>query len=152
MEGAREKARARREPGPSSPDTNRNSVLRGSRIQESHGVDCGCAFANFEMELRTRHRPGLAGFRDDVAALDRVAAFHEQLLVMGIGRHPSALVADENEVAIALELITGIRDDPPVGRMNARAFRDRDIDALVAQAVRLRAVLGYDSSFCRPSE
>ena len=104
------------------------------------------------MNLRARHRTGLTSLGYDIAALDRVAALYKQILVVGIGGYPAAFMADENQVAIALQLIAGIGDDASFCRTNVCPLRDRDIDALVAQAAWLRPIARYNPTLNRPAE
>src|SRR5262245_31279362 len=104
------------------------------------------------MDLRARDGTGLAGLGDDIAALYRVAAPHEQILVVRIGRDPAILVPEENEIAIALQLVAGIGDHSALGGAHAGAFGDGDVDAFVSGAVRLLAVGGNDLAADRPAE
>ncbi len=90
------------------------------------------ALAQFEMKLRRRDISGLAGFGDDLPALDGLAALHIDLGIIRIGRNEAIGVADQNEIAIAFELIAGIGDDARLGRFHRRAFRQRDVYAVIA--------------------
>ncbi len=57
-------------------------------------------------------------------------------------------MADEDEIAVAFELAAGIGDDAVLGRLHRRAFRHRDVDAVIAAA--LEAL--NDSAPRRPAE
>src|SRR5450755_3232317 len=71
-------------------------------------IDRGRAFANFEMQLRRGHVAGLSGMRDHLAALDGVAALNHQLAGMRVSRHKAVGVTDQDQIAVALELIASI--------------------------------------------
>src|SRR6476646_4685261 len=104
------------------------------------------------MNLRARHRPGLARLGDDIAAFHRVAAAHEEILVVRIGGDPAILVAQEDQVAIALQLVAGIGDHAAFGSAYARTLGNGDVDALIAGAVGLLAIGGDDLAADRPAE
>src|SRR4029450_14004997 len=130
----------------------RLSVGGGRPIEEAHRIHGGSALAHLEMDLRARYRPGLAGLRDDVAALHRVAALHEQILVMAVAGAPAAFMADEDEIAVTLELIAGIGDDAGFRRADIGSFRNGDIDAFIAQAARLPDIARNYPALPRPAE
>ena len=88
----------------------------------------------------------------DLAALDAVAALHHQLAGVRIGGDEAVGVAHQHEVAVALELVAGIGDDAVLGRLDRRAFRHREIDAVVLLPVRLRPEAGDDAAAHRPAE
>ena len=88
----------------------------------------------------------------DLPALHRVAALHLQLAVVGVGRDPAVGVADQHEVAVALQLVAGIDHGAVLGRLDRRAFRHREVDAVVPLAVRLLAEAGDDAAAHRPAE
>ena len=53
------------------------------------------------MHLRLINRAGFAGLADHLTALDLVAALDEQFVIVGVGRHPAIVVAEEYEVPMA---------------------------------------------------
>ena len=57
------------------------------------------------MNLRRDHAAAIAGKRNRLAARHRVAPCHQKLAVMRIGRDPAIAVPDEQEIAVALQLI-----------------------------------------------
>src|SRR5262245_33267239 len=107
----------------------------GSRgVKEAHRIHGGGALADFEMDLRAGYRTGLAGLGDDVAALDRVAALDEQVSIVGVGGNPAAFMANEDQIAITFELVSGIGDDASLCRAYIGALGNRNVDAFVTQA------------------
>ena len=79
---------------------------------------------------------GGADARDRLAARDLVAALNQDLITMTIGRDPTIRVFDENEVAIAAQLIARIGDNTPIGRLYCSTTRGGYIDAVVVTAIR----------------
>ena len=77
---------------------------------------------------------------------------HEQLAGIGIGRHIAVGVTHQHQIAVTLELVAGIGDDAIVGGLDRRAFRHRQIDAVVLGAVRLAAEARDDAALHRPTE
>ena len=71
---------------------------------------------------------------------------------MGIGGDVAVRVPNQNQVAVALELIAGVSDDAVLGRLHRRAFRHRQIDAVIRLAVGLCAVAGDHLAAHRPAE
>ncbi len=84
------------------------------------------------MELRRRDISGLAGFGDDLSAFDCFAPLHIDLGSVRIGGDKAVRMADEDQIAIALEFIAGISDDAGLDRFHGRAFRQSDVDAVIA--------------------
>ena len=89
---------------------------------------------------------------DGLAAAHRVAALHHDVAVVGVGRDPAVGVADEDEVAVAGEFVAGVDHGAGLGGLDRRAFRHREVDAVVALAVRLGAEAGDDAAAHRPAE
>src|SRR5260370_11199947 len=83
-------------------------------IEEFARIDRALAAAQLEMELRLADPAGRADLGDNLAAIDRVALLDEQLVAMGIGRDPAAAVLDQDEIAIAAQLVAGIGDHAAV--------------------------------------
>src|ERR1700738_4951639 len=91
-------------------------VTRRSRpVEELQRINRRRAFADLEVQLRRSHFAGLTGFGDGLAALDGVAALHQQFTGMGIGGDVTVGMPNQNQVAIALELIARIGDDAILG-------------------------------------
>ena len=61
-------------------------------------------------------------------------------------------MADQHQVAITLELISGIGDDAVFSRLDRRALRYREIDTVIGLAVGLGTVAGDDLAAHRPAE
>src|ERR1700754_5287889 len=81
------------------------------------------------MELRAGDRTGHAGRADTVAAIDYVALVDVHVPEVGIGRDVAVGVADEDEVAVALDARPHIDNLAILGGADRRAFRRLDIDA-----------------------
>ena len=88
----------------------------------------------------------------DLAAPHLLAALDLQLAVVGIGRDPAVGVADQHEIAVALQLVAGIDDGAVLGRLHRAPFGHGKVDAVVALAVRLLAEAGDDAAAHRPAE
>ena len=71
---------------------------------------------------------------------------------MRIGGDETVAVAHQHQIAVALELVAGISDDTVFRGLDRRAFGHGEVDAVVLQAVRLRAEAGDDPAAHRPSE
>ena len=112
----------------------------------------GRALADLEMQLRRSHVAGLAGLRNRLAALHRVAALHHQFAGMRIGGDITVRVAHQHKIAVALQLVAGIGNDAVVGRLDRRAFRHGEIDAVILLTGRLRTEAGDDAAARRPAE
>jgi len=103
------------------------------------------------MDLRLVDRTGLAGFGDDLPALDAITAFHEDFRIMGIGRDPTIVVSDQNEVAIALELGASVGDRTGLSGVDFGPVRDLKVETVVVSAVRTGSEPGNDPSANRPA-
>src|SRR5271169_1967087 len=104
------------------------------------------------MQLRRSDLARLTGFGNDLTALDSVTALHQKLACMSIGGDVAVGVADENKVAVTLELIPGIGNDAVFRRLNGCTLRHRKIDAVIGLAVGLGAIAGDDFAANRPAE
>ncbi len=104
------------------------------------------------MHLRLGDSAGGARLSNDLTAADLVAALDEDLLVIGIGRHPVIGVPDQHEIAVALKLVAGIGDDAALGGAHRGALGHGDVDALVLQAVGLWPIGGNDLAAHGPAE
>src|ERR1700686_5290638 len=97
-------------------------------IEELKRVNRRRTFADLEVELRRSDLTRLTRFGDDLAALDAIAALYQEFAGMGIGGDITVGVPNQNQVAIALELISGVGDDAVLGSLHRRAFRHCQID------------------------
>ena len=79
------------------------------------------AATQLEMQLRLGDTAGGADTCDHLAAGDLFAAFDQHHIAMRIGRDPTVRVFDENEVAVAAQLVAGIGDDPAIGCLDGGA-------------------------------
>ena len=111
-------------------------------------IDGRLALAQFEMQLRRGDVAGLAGLGDHLAALDRVAALDVEFAVVGVGGDEAVGVADQHEIAVALERAAGIGDLAVFRRAHRGALGQRDVDAVVAAG--LEAL--DDAAARRPAE
>jgi len=101
---------------------------RSRPIQELKRVNRRRSLAYLEVELRRSDLARLTGFGNGLAALDGIAALHQQFTGMRIGGDVTVGMPNQNEIAITLELISGIGDDAVFGRLHRGAFRHRQID------------------------
>src|ERR1700749_4767610 len=92
----------------SSPAMIGFEVLRPA--QELSRVDGLIALADFEMELRRPHISRLTRLGNHLTALDRIPALHQQLTRMGICGDVAVGVPDQDQIAVTLQLISGIGD------------------------------------------
>src|SRR3977135_2305079 len=92
--------------------------LRASRsrpVEELKRVNRRRSLADLEVELRRPHLARLTRLGNDLAALDRLAALHQQFTRMGICGDVTVGVPNQNQIAITLEFIPGIGDDRLLG-------------------------------------
>src|ERR1700733_11681824 len=106
-------------------------------VEELQRVDRRRAFADLEVQLRRSDLARLAGLGNDLAALDGVATLHQQFTRMGIGGDVTVGVPNQNQVAVALELIARIGNDAILGSLHRRAFGHRQVDAVIGLAIGL---------------
>src|SRR5271169_2025363 len=104
------------------------------------------------MQLRRGHIAGLAGFGDHLATLYRVAALDGDFAGVGVGSDEAVAVAHEDEIAVALQFVAGIRDHAVFRGLDRGAFGHGEIDAVVLQTVRLRSKTGDDTAAHRPTK
>src|SRR5437588_10707884 len=121
-------------------------------VQKLKRVNRGRSFADLEMELRRPHLARLARFGNHLAALDGVAALHQQLTRMGICGDVAVGVPNQDQIAITLQLISAIGDDPILGGLHRRAFGHRQVDTVVGLAVGLGAIGRDHLAAHRPAE
>ena len=104
-------------------------------------VDRARALAQLEMELRLIDLTGATGLGDDLTAADLIAALDQDLVIVGVGRHPIVRMPDQHEIAVAFQLVAGIGDDAVLRRLHRGAERNGDVDAVIVAAVGLGAEL-----------
>src|SRR6266576_488756 len=120
--------------------------------QELRRIHRRGSFSDLEMELRSVHVPRLTRTRDDLAALDLIAALDQQLLCMGVRGDVAIGMTHQDEITVALELISGISDDAVLGRLYRRILRNGDIDTVILLAIGGRAIGHDDASIGRPAD
>src|SRR5450759_1056460 len=125
---------------------------RSRSVEELKRVNRRRSFADLEVELRRPYLARLTRFGNDLAALDRVPALHQKLTRMGICSDVTVGVPNQNQIAITLELVSGIGHDAVFRRLHRRAFRHRQIDTVIRLAVGLGAVAGDHLASHRPAE
>ena len=118
----------------------------GSARHELGRIDRARALAQLEMHLRLTYGAGRPSLGDDLAAPHLVATFDQDLLVMSVSRHPVIGVADQDEIAVSLELVPGIGDDAVLRRHDRGALRHGEIDAVIVVA----SGLAPNSEMTRP--
>lgn|GEM_PF-5749044 len=104
------------------------------------------------MELRPADPATAAGGRQLLAAANDVADLHQDLVVVAIGADPAAIVAQQDQIAEAADLVAGVGDDAAFGRPHRGARREGDVDTVVVQAALLGAEAGDHPAFGRPGE
>src|ERR1700754_3569821 len=130
-----------------------DDAARASRpVEELQRVDRRRALADLEVQLRRADLAGLARLGNDLAALDGFAALHHEFTRMGIGGDVAVGVPDQDQIAVALELISRIGNDAVFGSLHGRALGHRDVDAVVGLAIGLGAIAGDDAAAHRPAE
>src|SRR6185312_10221929 len=87
---------------PKAPTSGRRRRARG---QEGARVDRLHALADLEVELRARHVAGRTGVADHLTLGDEVAAVHDDAVGVRIGRDIAAVMLDEDEIAVAAQLV-----------------------------------------------
>src|SRR5262249_56446942 len=101
---------------------------------------------------RGAHAAGLAGPRDDLPALDLIATLDHQLAGMRVGGDEAVAVAYQDQVSVAFELVARIGDDALLCGLHRRAFRHREVDAVIVLPVGLRPEARDDPAAHRPAE
>src|SRR5579871_4861976 len=91
-------------------------------VEELKRVNRLRPLADLEVELRRPHLARLTRFGNHLTALDGIAALHEQLTRMGICGDIAVGMPNQDQIAITLQLVTGIGDDTVLGRLDWRAF------------------------------
>jgi hypothetical protein len=69
-----------------------------------------------------------------------------------VGRHVAIGVPDQHKIAVAFELVARIGHDAILGRLDRRALRHREIDAVVLLAVGFGTEAGNNAALYRPAE
>src|SRR5471030_2063979 len=91
---------------------------RSRSVEELKRVNRRRSFADLEVELRRPHLTRLTRFGNDLAALDRLSALHQQFTRMGICGDVTVGVPNQNQIAIPLEFISRVRDDAVFGGLH----------------------------------
>ena len=94
----------------------------------------------------------LADGGDLFAAAHLLAFFDQQTVVVGIGGDPAVVMAHQNQVAEAFQLVAGIGDGAGVRGFDGGAAGGFDVDAVVGAAFADGAEFGYDGPPYRPRE
>jgi len=68
------------------------------------------------MQLRRGRIAGFANRTDHIALCDDGVLSDQHAVEMRVGRHPAALMANEDQIAETFHLVTGINDDAGCGR------------------------------------
>ncbi len=102
------------------------------------------------MQLRTVHRARRPGAGDNLATLDLVAFSNHQLAVVRIGCDIAIGVADQDQLAIAIQLTAGIDNLPGSRCAHLGSVSNLDIDTVIAAALGGTAKTGDDTSTDRP--
>src|SRR6516165_2188448 len=84
------------------------------------------------MELRRIHIAALSRFRDGLTPLHRFAALDFEIAIIRVSRHETVWMADQNQIAVALQFAAGIGDDTALRRLDRSAFGDGYVDAIIA--------------------
>jgi hypothetical protein len=77
-------------------NSTRQQIRRSHLFHVRCRVDWFLALTQLEMDLRLVDCAGFAGLGNRLATGDFVTALHQQLLVVGVRRHPAALVAQQD--------------------------------------------------------
>ena len=83
------------------------------------------------MQLRRGDTAGLAGLGDHLAAFDDVPLLDQHFARVSVSGDKSVAVAHQHQIAIALQLVAGIRDNAIFGRLDRCTLRHGEIDAVV---------------------
>ncbi len=104
------------------------------------------------MEFRQIGRTAHARARDLLAAPHLVAARHLQLTGMAVDGDQAVLVTHQNRVAELLQPVAGIDHDAVFGRLDRRAFRHGNINAVIRLgAGPIASIAGDDPAAHRPA-
>src|SRR5512137_2324398 len=105
---------------------------------------------HLEVEVGPAAAAGLSHPGDGLAALDRGPLLHQQGAAVGVERHQPALVAKDDDRAVA-RLRPGEDDRSRCGRADERPLRRREVDAVVA-APRAHAVAAVEDALQGPGQ
>src|SRR5262249_1153354 len=125
---------------------------RAALVEERHRVDRRRALADLEVQLRRGDIAGLPRLRDHLTALDRLVALPQNFAPVRVGGHLAVRVTDQHEIAVGLELVAGIGHPAVLSRLDRRALRHRDVDAVVLLPAGLGTETGDDTAAHRPAE
>jgi hypothetical protein len=84
------------------------------------------------MEVGTRCPSGLSDSSYDLALLHPAPLLHEVRLIVGIDSRPFPGVAQDDQIAIASDRISGIEDPSGAGGLDRRTGGGRDVHPLVS--------------------
>src|SRR6266851_3476682 len=104
------------------------------------------------MELRLADPAGRADLGDGLASAHRVAALDEQLVAMRVGGDPAIGMLDQNQIAVAAQLVAGIGDGSAIDGIDRGAARRGDVDPVIVLAACGDPVAGEDMAAYRPRE
>ena len=76
----------------------------------------------------------------------------QQCLIVGVDGREAAGVGDQQHVAVTLELAAGVGDDAGVCGHDQGALAGRDVEAVAACSIRLRAEAAPDLPLHRPDQ
>src|SRR5487761_2387570 len=94
-------------------------------------IDRRCPLAQFKVQLRRGDIAGLSGFGDYLTTRHCLSALDFERAIVGVGGDETIWMADQNQIAIALQLIAGISNDTTIDGMNRSAIGHGDIDAVI---------------------
>src|SRR4051795_7237612 len=89
-------------------------------VKELQRVNRRRSLADLEVELRRPHLARLTRLGNDLAALDGLAALHQQFTRMGICGDVTVGVPNQNQIAVTLEFVAGIGNDAVLRRLHRR--------------------------------
>src|SRR3984893_9065208 len=108
-------------------------------VEELGRIDWRCSLADLKVELGSIHVARLTRVRDDLPTFDLVAALDQKLLGVSVSGDVTVRMPHQDEIAVALELVAGIRHRAVLGRFDRRVLRHRDIDSIILLPVGHRA-------------
>lgn len=109
-----------------------------------------CVAAHFEVQVGARAVAGTAHPSDDVALRDSLTASDVDLAQVRIKTLPAIPVIENDGVAIAPVIPTGVNHDPIVGSINSAARATTNVDRLVDP--RYIGITGDGRARSRPTE
>src|ERR1700730_9741397 len=121
-------------------------------VEELGRIDWRRSLADLKVELGSIHVDRLTRVRDDLPTFDLVAALDQKLLGVSVSGDVTVRMPHQDEIAVALELVAGIRHRAVLGRLDRRVLRHRDIDSIILLPVGHRSERGDYAAICRPTE